>query len=325
MDTEVTVPQAKSSFFDWSQSYVLKKIAKLRLEEFIAYFFFIPCLAITMRANFFFWLEDFGFGRKIVGGLWRIILITLLLPAIPYLSHRSDRSRLHSILRNALPFIVAIAIYTNLHDTIHFVNPHDVQDWFLKADIWLFGVEPTLWAQQFYQSWLTDLFSFFYAAYLPLTILLPTYLFLKSRTAEARVTLLGIVICFYVGYVFYILFPAVPPRLWIADQYTHDMEGGFLAQAQRAMVSISESSSRAAFPSLHSAITLLTLIYSWRYARLLFWILLPLGIGLIAATIYLRHHYVVDLIAGVPLAIFALHFSPKWERAWNRFTATLPH
>src|SRR5262245_60410086 len=174
MDTDTTAqPQTKSSFFDWSKSYVLKKIAMFRLEEFIAYFFFIPCLAITMRANFFFWLEDFGFGRKIVGGLWRIILITLLLPAIPYLSHRSDKSRIHSILRNALPFIVAIAIYTNLHDTIHFVNPHDVQDWFLKADIWLFGVEPTLWAQQFYRSWLTDLFSFFYASYLPLTILLP--------------------------------------------------------------------------------------------------------------------------------------------------------
>ena len=38
----------------------------MRMEEFIAYFFFIPCLAITMRANFHFWLEGYGHGRRIV-------------------------------------------------------------------------------------------------------------------------------------------------------------------------------------------------------------------------------------------------------------------
>jgi len=219
--------------------------------------------------------------------------------------------------------LIALAIYTNLHDTIHFVNPNDVQDWFLRADIWLFGVEPTLWAQQFYRPWLTEILSFCYASYLPLTILLPLILYIKNRDLEARETLLGIVLCFYWGYLLYILFPTVPPRLWIADLYTRDFEGGILLATQRAMVSISESSSRAAFPSLHTAITLLTLSYAFRFVRKLFWILLPLGISLLIATIYLRHHYVVDLFAGAPLALLAYRYSPAWEKNWERFREKL--
>jgi len=318
-----TMAVEKHALFDWKRSYVLHKMAGLRIEEFVAYLFFVPCLAITLRANFYLWLQGYGMGRKIEGGIWRIAVVSLILPLIPYLAHRSGRSRLHSIVRNALPFMICLAIYTNLHDTIHFVNPHDVQDWFLRADIWLFGEEPTLWAQQFYRPWLTEIFSFCYASYLPLTVLIPVVLYWQKKDLEARTTLLGIVLCFYCGYVFYVLFPTVPPRLWIADQYTHSLEGGLLLSTQRAMVSISESSSRAAFPSLHAAITLLTLIYSYKFVRALFWFLLPLGVGLILATIYLRHHYIVDLFAGWPLAIIAYRYSPVWERMWERWRAKI--
>jgi PAP2 superfamily len=320
---EPTMTAMKSRWRDWNRSWFLRRVAGLRIEELIAYFFFIPCLAITLQANAFFWLEDYGMGRKIGGGVWRIFLVTALLPLVPYVSRKSERSRFFLVARNSLPFLIAIAIYTNLHDTIHFANPHDVQIWFYKADIWLFGVEPTIWAQQFYRPWLTEVLSFCYAAYLPLTILLPCILFIQHRDLEAREALLSIVLCFYCGYLFYILFPAVPPRLAIANLYTHDFEGGYLLAAQRAMVSISESSSRAAFPSLHIAITILTLTYAFRFVRKLFWFLLPLGLGLITATIYLRHHYAVDLIAGVPLAIFAYRYSPSIEQKWEAFRKRL--
>lgn len=325
MDSQIvlTRPVKKARFLNWKRSSILRKLTELRLEEFIAYFFFVPCLAITMRANFFFWLEGYGLGRRVTAGPWRIAAVALLFPLIPYLSRKSKKSRLFTVLRNALPFLIAIAIYTNLHDTIHFVNPHDVQDLFLKADIWIFGVEPTLWAQRFYHPTITEILSFCYASYLPLTILIPVVLYLQRRDFEARLTLITIVLCFYVGYLFYIIFPTVPPRLWIADQFTYRLEGGMLLNTQRAMVSISESSSRAAFPSLHAAITLLTLIFSFRFVRKLFWFLLPLGIGLIVATVYLRHHYVVDLFAGFILALVVYKYAPGWDRKWDAFRSKL--
>ena len=64
--------------------------------------------------------------------------------------------------------------------------------------------------------------------------------------------------------------------------------------------------SRAAFPSLHAAVSLVALVYAWRHVRAWFWVLLPFALGLWVSTIYLRHHYVVDLLAGWALAPVAV-------------------
>ena len=64
--------------------------------------------------------------------------------------------------------------------------------------------------------------------------------------------------------------------------------------------------SRAAFPSLHTAASLVALVYAWRFARRWFYVLLPFVLGLWVSTIYLRHHYFVDLLAGWILAPIAI-------------------
>ena len=47
--------------------------------------------------------------------------------------------------------------------------------------------------------------------------------------------------------------------------------------------------------------------------------MLPLALLLFAATIYLRYHYVVDMLAGYVLALVVFWLGPKLERAWNRW------
>ena len=74
--------------------------------------------------------------------------------------------------------------------------------------------------------------------------------------------------------------------------------------------------SRAAFPSLHAAVSLLALFYAWRYVRFWFWVLLPFVLGLWVSTIYLRHHYVVDLFAGWLLAPVAAWVAPRLDGWW---------
>ncbi|OQC32428.1 MAG: hypothetical protein BWX66_02046 [Deltaproteobacteria bacterium ADurb.Bin058] len=41
----------------------------------------------------------------------------------------------------------------------------------------------------------------------------------------------------------------------------------------------------------------------------LFWVVLPIASSLIFATVYLRYHYVIDLIAGAALAVGAFWVS----------------
>jgi membrane-associated phospholipid phosphatase len=75
--------------------------------------------------------------------------------------------------------------------------------------------------------------------------------------------------------------------------------------------------SRAAFPSLHAAVSLVVLVCAWRHLRVWFWTLLPFVLGLWASTLYLRHHYAVDLLAGFALAPAALWLAPKLDAWWT--------
>ncbi len=61
--------------------------------------------------------------------------------------------------------------------------------------------------------------------------------------------------------------------------------------------------SRNVMPSLHTTFTLVVLAAAWCHRRL-FWWWLPLGAVQIVTTLTLVVHYVVDLVAAVPFAIF---------------------
>ena len=63
---------------------------------------------------------------------------------------------------------------------------------------------------------------------------------------------------------------------------------------------------------------LLSIILAWRYHRWFFWIQLPFGTGLVLGTVYLRHHWVVDILAGFALAVFFYWAGPRIERRWER-------
>jgi membrane-associated phospholipid phosphatase len=56
----------------------------------------------------------------------------------------------------------------------------------------------------------------------------------------------------------------------------------------------------------------------FRYRLKSRWFLAVLGSSLIIATVYLRYHYVVDLIAGGLLAWFTIWSGDKLEAWWRR-------
>ena len=57
---------------------------------------------------------------------------------------------------------------------------------------------------------------------------------------------------------------------------------------------------------------------AYRYERILFYPFLPLIAGLIVSTIYLRYHYVVDLMVGVVIAAGCLAIGFRIHAWWNR-------
>lgn len=120
----------------------VRKLSDLHIEEVIGVLFFIPSLLITLKANLYFYQAGLHIPRRFYGGLARLA-ITLLLMLIYFwlIKKKSDWKGLFW-LRAFMPFLFCIAIYTNMHDTIGFVNSNDVHDTLVKIDQWMFACSP---------------------------------------------------------------------------------------------------------------------------------------------------------------------------------------
>lgn len=302
----------------------LARLRALRIEEALLVAGFAFSAAVTIYAN----VDLAGRGvhsRRIAGGLLRLAVILaaagLLVPLDRRLQ-RNPQSRWAGTVeffRTTMPFLMCVGVYTNLHDTVRFVNPHDIHQYLAAAEEWLFGGQPVLWAERFITPARTEFFSILYANFFLVAPSVVIILWAAGRRQEARAVLLAVILCFYSGYVLYIVFPAAPPRLYFKSLglFTVDLRGGPVAGLQAAVLDMMPGhASRAAFPSLHAAVSLLSLHYAWKYCRWFFPVLLVFVVGLLVSTVYLRHHWVVDLLAGAPLAAWAAWLAPRADRWW---------
>ncbi|HET9596495.1 MAG TPA: phosphatase PAP2 family protein [Anaeromyxobacteraceae bacterium] len=295
----------------------LRTLWKLRPEEAIALLFFPFCLGISLKAYLFCVSRGIPPGRFGVG-LWRLAVTVAAVALFTWFVRRKPCWARLGWIRDVMPFLFCIAIYTNLNDTVQFVNPHHVHDALVRIDAWLFGVQPCVWAQRFYTPLATEAFSLAYMNYFVVSVAVVGYLLLAGRRSDMRQALLGTILCFYLGYALYVAFPAAPPRLVLAHLFTRDFSGGWLTTVQNKLVDLNPSAGRSAFPSLHCGITFITLAYAWRFQKALFAVLLPMGVMLVLATVYLRHHYVIDILAAIPLAVLAYRLAPPLEAWWSR-------
>ena len=294
-------------------------VFRLRPEEAVALAFVLPTTWLTAAA--YVYAREAGvLGPKYPGGVVRLAIAVVLLAGLAVALRLRPGSSLVQGLRETVPLFACFLIYTNLHDTIGFVNPHDVHHWLVALDRMIFGVQPCVWAQRFITPARTEAMSFLYFNFFWIAPSTSLVLLLQKRWPEFRAATFGILTCFFVGYALYVVFPAAPPRLVLVYEFTKNLRGypvGFSSLNAQAF-SLLPVDSRAAFPSLHTAASLAALVYAWRFARWWSFVLLPFVVGLWASTIYLRHHYFVDLVAGWLLAPAALWIAPRVDAWWAR-------
>ena len=297
----------------------LKAVFRLRPEEAIALLFLLPTTYLTVVANVY--AHKVGdLGDRHPGGVARLAAALGVLAFLGLARRLWPRAAWVEGLREILPFLVCILIYTNLHDTIGFVNPRDVHHTLAALDEALFGVQPCVWAERFVTPARTEVMQLFYMSFLWIAPSTSVILLLRRRWREFRAVTMAVLVCFYLGYFLYVIFPAAPPRLVFVYDFTRSLEGypRLFSNLSARAFTLLPVDSRAAFPSLHAAISLTVMVYAWRWIRPWFWALVPLSIGLWASTIYLRHHFAVDLIAGWMLSPVAIALAPRLDRWWTR-------
>jgi len=298
---------------------VSRLVFRLRPEEALALAFLLPTTWLTLSAYVYARAQG-DLGARYPGGVVRLAVAIAFLVLLGLAQRLWPASRAVRGLRETLPFLVCVLIYTNLHDTIGFVNRNDIHQQLIAIDAWLFGVQPCVWSERFITPGRTELFQLLYFNFFWIAPAVPLVLLLQRRWAAFRAATLGIVVCFYLGYALYVVFPAAPPRLTLVHEFSRSLRGypSLMTGLSDSAFALLPTDSRAAFPSLHGAVSLLALFYAWRLTRRFFWVLLPFVVGLWLSTVYLRHHYVVDLFAGWALAPVAFALAPRLDAWWAR-------
>jgi membrane-associated phospholipid phosphatase len=246
---------------------------------------------------------------------WLVIRYALLALAIVSLALYNGQAHPWKpavYLQAFLPVLIVMLIFDSLGDLIPRLWPHYFDTILIKIDYAMFGVHPTLWTERLIHSGLTTALQFAYISYYPMSITLAVVLLVKKKQEEFDTAVFGLILCFYLSYVGYILFPAVGPRFTLAHLQTTGLQANSLTTAIQNTLNGLEHNKTDAFPSGHTAVALMTLYYAWKSReKALAGVLLPLVSGLIFATVYLRYHYVIDVIAGVLLTAVTIYLAPK--------------
>ncbi len=126
-------------------------------------------------------------------------------------------------------------------------------------------------------------------------------LYRADRLAEFEEMVFAVVATFLVSYVCYLAAPTLGPRV-PADQAAAVLGGGSASEAIRWFLHTFEGNELDAFPSGHTALSLIFLAFGWRLFPRWRVTLALLVAGIVFSTVYLSLHYVVDVVAGVLLA-----------------------
>jgi membrane-associated phospholipid phosphatase len=167
-------------------------------------------------------------------------------------------------------------------------------------DSFLVNQNPSLWCEQFARPWLTDLLSICYQIFFVyLFVGIISYLRRDLQTAERFIA--GLFTIYGIGFLGYLFVPAVGPWLDMADQFQGPLAGSMIADLNSKIVVLGTNLVDV-FPSLHCAVTAFILLFDRKYNRRRFVVMILPCLGLWIATIYLRYHYLTDVLCGFLLA-----------------------
>lgn len=246
-----------------------------------------------------------------------LLCAAFLLLFIPYQGSRK-------LVVALLPFFIFGISYDWMNLLPNYeVNPVDVEGLY-TTEKRLFGITvaegavltPNEYFALHHCSAMDFMSGIFYLCWVPLPIIFGIWLYFKGERRAYLHFAIVFLLVNLIGFAFYYIHPAAPP--WYVAM--HGMEAipgtpGEVAGLGRfdEMTGLNifhllysrNANVFAALPSLHSAYTLVALIYAIRFKAPRLWIILlavvTLGIWLTA--VYSSHHYIIDVMCGIICAL----------------------
>ncbi len=293
---------------------------------------FYKKLSLVDVVNLIFWLAIFIFYvisfSQSQYRLYGFVLLTGLLLFqwfILKLRARKNKKVWQKYLLLFYPAIYLIFIFDSIHTVLPYINSKVYDKELYQIDRWLLGVDPTVWIERFINPYTTELLYILYFFYFPMPLIILGYLYKKKMFKALDKSIVFYFITYYGSYLLYFLVPALGPRFYpeLVQKQQRSLDGLWLTDVIRNTISSLEHNKFDAFPSLHAAITLVTILVIAKYRKKWLWVFIPVLAGIFISLIYCRYHYFIDIIAGVVWTLIAYYIVEKYYDKWYQkyFTA----
>lgn len=213
-------------------------------------------------------------------------------------------------------------IYSQMQLYVKTINTKLYDESIYKIDNLIFGNYFNLF-QNISNPFLTEYLQISYSLFYLLPVIFIVELIIRKNSQQFKRYAGVIVFTFYISYLLYLLFPAIGPRFFIFDfnELSKELPGILLTEYLREFVNYgggiinpslnpADQVNRDCMPSGHTMITLMNIYYVFKYNSKLKYVQLILGSSLIFATVYLRYHYLLDIIVGALCFMIILIIEP---------------
>ena len=208
-----------------------------------------------------------------------------------------------TILRDWFPFLVILLMYYSLWgDATLLLVTHDRDATLIAIDQRIFGFQASVAVQRFVAPWLTSWMDFAYFSHVLNIPIVACFIYIRRSRKRFREMMSGLMVVSFFGLLGYLVVPAIGPMYTLRNVYTVPLQQSLAVFNHQVEFMNFARIRRDVFPSLHVGISFVVWLYAYRNSKRMFWILAPFIVSLWASTVYLRYHYLIDVVAGLILA-----------------------
>ena len=239
----------------------------------------------------------------------------------------TDRFRTMAVLRDWMPAILCLGIYESLkhlhlNEVVLWLGITPKDHWMIAVDEHLFGGHASVGLQAVISPAMTwYMKQVYYVGYYVYPVIVGLFLYIARPRFAFRELVIAFLSAAFIGYLFYILIPVAGPRFSeVAHLYTVPLTAhGTIEVMQMDTLRYQYD----CFPSLHTAIPLTVLLIAFRHSKILGGLLAPFVLSTVLSTLYLRMHYVADVMAGVALAPVCVAIGVHGDAWWAKLNKAL--
>ena len=214
------------------------------------------------------------------------------------------------LFRNWYPLPYVASCYKEMAIFIRAVRHSDADQWLADLDFHIWGAHPSVWLERVHSPALTEFLQIVYTLFIPAVLYIAWRLWRGGKVREFQFYAFLIALGFLTSYLGYMAVPARGPRFLLKHLQHFPLQGLWFFQTMQGALDKLESAHYDCFPSGHTELTILAWWGSRMVGTRLSRIYFAYTPCIIFATVYLRYHYTVDLLAGILTAAVLIVTAP---------------